>query len=109
MAFGVKVPKSDSITRSKFFISFYERELVFNIYTPKPATKHWKIVACIFQCIANCHTTYKHIYFTQFFEFIGVLRHMQQYFSHICDDMDVQADWRRNTTYGRAPNAIDIS
>ena len=78
------------------------------------------------------------------FEFIGVLRHMQQYvnyfffsppahpcavtymteislivtlnnqfnstqFSHICDDTDVQADWRRSCTYGRAPNAIDIS
>ena len=45
---------------------------------------------------------------------IGVLRHMQRYFSHICDGTDVQADWRRsrhrrkNCTYGRAPNAIDI-
>ena len=28
------------------------------------------------------------------FEFIGVLRHMQRYFSHICDGTDVQADWR---------------
>ena len=37
-------------------------------------------------------------------EFIGVLRRMQQYFSHVCDDTDVQADWRR-----RAPDAIDIS
>ena len=26
------------------------------------------------------------------FEFIGVLRHMQRYFSHICDAIDVQAD-----------------
>ena len=26
------------------------------------------------------------------FEFIDVLRHMQQYFSHICDGTDVQAD-----------------
>ena len=25
-------------------------------------------------------------------EFIGVLRHMQRYFSHICDGTDVQAD-----------------
>ena len=41
-------------------------------------------------------------------EFIGVLRHMQRYFSHICDDTDVQADWR-SCTYGRAPNAIEIS
>ena len=24
--------------------------------------------------------------------FIGVLRHMQRYFSHICDGTDVQAD-----------------
>ena len=38
------------------------------------------------------------------FEFIGVLRHMQRYFSHICDGTDVQADWR-SCTYGRAPNA----
>ena len=30
------------------------------------------------------------------FEFIGVLRHMQRYFSHICDSTDVQADWRRS-------------
>ena len=42
------------------------------------------------------------------FEFIGVLCHMQWYFSHICDGTDVQADWR-SWTYGRAPNAIDIS
>ena len=41
-------------------------------------------------------------------EFIGVLRHTQRYFSHICDT-DVQAAWRRSCTYGRAPNAIDIS
>ena len=26
------------------------------------------------------------------FEFIGVLRHMQRYVSHICDGTDVQAD-----------------
>ena len=25
-------------------------------------------------------------------EFIGVLRHMQRYLSHICDGTDVQAD-----------------
>ena len=43
------------------------------------------------------------------FEFIGVLRHMQRCFSHICDGTDVQADWKRIWTYGRAPNAIDIS
>ena len=42
------------------------------------------------------------------FEFIGVLRHMQRYFSHIFDGTNVQADWRR-CTYGRALNAIDIS
>ena len=41
-------------------------------------------------------------------EFIGVLRLMQRYFSHICNGTDVQADWR-SMTYGRAPNAIDIS
>ena len=40
---------------------------------------------------------------------VCVLRHMQRYFSHICDDTDVQADWKRSCTYGRAPNAIDIS
>ena len=34
---------------------------------------------------------------------------MQRYFSHICDGTDVQADRRRNCTYGRAPEAIDIS
>ena len=34
---------------------------------------------------------------------------MQRYFSHLCDGTDVQADWRRSCTYGRAPNAIDIS
>ena len=41
--------------------------------------------------------------------FICVLRHMQRYFSHICDGTDVQADRRRSCTYGRAPNVIDIS
>ena len=34
---------------------------------------------------------------------------MQRYFSHICDGTDVQANWRRSCTYGRSPNAIDIS
>ena len=34
---------------------------------------------------------------------------MQRYFGHIYDGTDVQADWRRSWTYGRAPNAIDIS
>ena len=43
------------------------------------------------------------------FEFIGVLRHMQRYFSYICDGKDVQVDWRRICTYDRDPNAIDIS
>ena len=38
-----------------------------------------------------------------------VLRHMERYFSYICDGTDVQADWRRSCTYGRAPNAKDIS
>ena len=27
----------------------------------------------------------------------------------VCDGTDVQADWKRSCTYGRAPNAIDIS
>ena len=36
---------------------------------------------------------------------------MQRYFSYtyICDSTDVQADWRKSWTYGRAPNAIDVS
>ena len=48
------------------------------------------------------------------FEFIGVLRQMQRYFSHTCygsytcDGTDVQADWV-SCTYGRTPNAIYIS
>ena len=29
--------------------------------------------------------------------------------SYICDGTDVQADWSKSCTYGRAPNAIDIS
>ena len=41
-------------------------------------------------------------------ECIGVLPHMQQYFSYICDGTDVQADWKRSCTYGQAPNALDI-
>ena len=45
--------------------------------------------------------------FSHEFEFIGVLRHMQRYFSHICDGTDVQADWR-SCTYGRTPNAKNI-
>ena len=27
----------------------------------------------------------------------------------VCDGTGVEADWRRSCTYGRAPNAIDIS
>ena len=42
-------------------------------------------------------------------EFIGVLRHMERYFSYVCDSTVVQADLKRSCTYGRAPNAIDIS
>ena len=34
---------------------------------------------------------------------------MERYFSYICDGTDVQADLRRSCTYGRAPNAINIS
>ena len=50
----------------------------------------------------------KHLLSWVEFEFIGVLRHMQRYFSHnIYDGTDVQADWR-SCTYGRAPNVIDI-
>ena len=33
---------------------------------------------------------------------------MQLYYSHICAQMCMQADWR-SCTYGRAPNAIDMS
>ena len=39
---------------------------------------------------------------------IGVLRHMLRYFSDICDDTYLQADWRSYTN-GRAPNSINIS
>ena len=47
------------------------------------------------------------IYTEIWVEFICVLRHMQRYFSHICDGKDLQADWRRSCTYGRVPNAIE--
>ena len=36
----------------------------------------------------NVKTTLK----VQMFEFIGVIRHIQRYFSHICDGTDVHAD-----------------
>ena len=49
--------------------------------------------------IKSCHVTYWRVC-------IRVLRHMQRYFSYICDGTDVQADGR-SCTYGRAPNAID--
>ena len=55
------------------------------------------------------HFVYQSHFGFNWVEFVGVLRHMQRYFSHICDGTDVQADWRRNCIYGRAPNAIDIS
>ena len=42
-------------------------------------------------------------------ECIGVLRHMQRYFSYICDGTESQADWWRSFTYDQALNAIDIS
>ena len=57
----------------------------------------------------NISAAYFIVRFEFEFEFIGVLRHMQRYLSHICDGTDVQADWRRSCTYGLAPNAIDIS
>ena len=38
-----------------------------------------------------------------------VIRHNQRYFSNMYTwrHIDVQADWRRNWTYGQAPNAIE--
>ena len=64
-----------------------------------------EVLNYIYMYIHLCHGN--HIKRIEF-EFIGVLCHMQWYFSHICDGTDVQADWR-SRTYGRAPNAIDIS
>ena len=49
------------------------------------------------------------MYWASVSECIGVLGHMQRYFSYICSGTDVQADWRRSCTYGRATNAIGIS
>ena len=64
-----------------------------------------EVLNYIYMYIHLCHGN--HIKRIEF-EFIGVLCHMQWYFSHICDGTDVQADWR-SRTYDRAPNAIDIS
>ena len=63
-----------------------------------------KFLSVLSTCTYVC--TFSHF---QFIGFIGVLRHMQGYFSHICDNTDVQADWRRRCTCGRAPNGIYIS
>ena len=38
--------------------------------------------------------------------FIGLLHHMQRYFSHTCDGTDVPADWRRSCAYGRARRVL---
>ena len=71
-------------------------------------------IPSIFQ--SNNSSLYRHFYVLcipslelSWVEFIGVIRHMERYFSYICAGTDVQADWRRSRTYGRAPNAIDIS
>ena len=67
---------------------------------------YWsEVLNYIYMYIHSCHGN--HIKRIEF-DFIGVLCQMQWYFSHICDGTDVQADWR-SRTYGRAPNAIDIS
>ena len=69
--------------------------------------KEWQYTFCKASCQVKVQ---EEQYFTILqFELIGVLRHMQRYFSQICDGTDVQVDWRRSCTYGRAPNAIDIS
>ena len=53
--------------------------------------------------------TFVWIYCQYVWVWVYCLRHMQRYFSHICDGTDVQTDWRRSCTNSRAPNAIDIS
>ena len=49
---------------------------------PRPPP-HQIYLQCCLQIFSN---VYRRV------EVIGVLRHMQQYFSHICDGTDVQAD-----------------
>ena len=61
-------------------------------------------------CSTNCElgwTEHCNMYWTRKDHIMVVLRHMQRYFSYICDGTNMKADWRRNCTYGRAPNAID--
>ena len=59
--------------------------------------------------VIACNQSSAHLSSVSVSECIGVLRHMQRYFSHVWDGTDVQADWWRSCTYGRVPNAIDIS
>ena len=74
----------------------------------------WKS-AILRDCIKRCPPYVKwtgYIWWKPIIVWVWVywcLRYMQRYFSHICDGANVQADWRRSCTYGRAPNAIDIS
>ena len=42
-------------------------------------------------------------------EFGCLTSHLTIFQSYMWRHIDVQADWRRSWTYGRAPNAIDIS
>ena len=47
---------------------------------------------------AVCLNKYIHCVYVCVDMFIGVKRHMQRYFSYLCDGTDVQADWRRRCT-----------
>ena len=60
---------------------------------------HCSWIVLLFVCLLFCTAN------TQVCVLV-VLRHMQRYFIYICGGTDVQADWRRSSTYGRAPNAI---
>ena len=88
-----------------FYVSFERSELEHKSKLQLKLDRGWN---ALFILMLWPHYWKKKLHSVEF-EFIVVLRHMQRYFSHICDGTDVQADWRRSCTYGRAPNAIDIS
>ena len=55
-----------------------------NSYLVKGLGMQWQVCTIVCVLVAERHN--------RLVEFIGVLRHMQRYFSHICDSTEVQAD-----------------
>ena len=88
-------------------LHFEVYHLHFGVYNLNFVVYNYILTCIVYTLKCIIYTMMCIIYSTVSEWVLVALRHMQRYFSYICDDTDVQADWI-NRIYGRAPNAIDI-